>query len=148
MVLELPRSAGARFSAAHNFGWWELPNSWFGTTTFGALRWDTGLDLAYELDAAPEARSMHVVPHAGLGAMIAFEPGTVSIDTVLAMDPTDHADMNVRWSTGITGRLANTNPHRGSWLQPALTLAMVRTPEGWGGTIALDLAATRHRHGD
>jgi hypothetical protein len=147
MVLELPRSAGARFSASHNFGWMNLPASWFGTTTFGALRWDTGLDLAYELDTGPEERSMHVVPHAGLGALIAFRPGTVSIDTVLAMDPTDEGDMNVRWSTGVTGRLARPDPHRGSWLQPALTVAMVRTPEGWGGTIALDLAATRHRDG-
>jgi hypothetical protein len=144
MVLELPRSAGARFSASHMFGFLQLPSSWFGTRSYGALRVDTGLDLAYELDRAPADSPMHVIPRAGLGAMFAFRRATVSIDTVLAMDPTDQGDMNVRWSTGVTGRLGSPNG-RGSWLQPALTLAMVRTPDGWGGTIALDIAATRYR---
>lgn len=145
MVLELPRSAGARFSASHLLGFLQLPRSWFGTRSYGGLRVDTGLDLAYELDRGPEEHAMHVVPHAGLGAMIAFQRTTVSIDTVLAMDPTDRGDMNVRWSTGITGRFAPTTG-LGSWFQPGLTLAMVRTPEGWGGTIALEIAATRYRN--
>jgi hypothetical protein len=145
MVLELPRSAGARFSASHLFGFMDLPNSWFGTKSYGGLRIDTGLDLAYELDRRPEEHAMHVVPHAGLGAMIAFRRTTVSLDTVLAMDPTDTGDMNVRWSTGITTRFAPTTG-LGSWFQPGLTLAMVRTPDGWGGTIALEIAATRYRN--
>lgn len=144
MVLELPRSAGARFSASHLLGLLQLPSSWFGTRSYGGLRFDTGLDLAYELDRGPEARAMHVIPHAGLGALIAFRRTTVSVDTVLAMDPTDEGDMNVRWSTGVTTRFAPTTG-LGSWLQPGITLAMVRTPEGWGGTIALDIAASRYR---
>ena len=145
MVLELPRSAGARFSASHLFGFLDLPRSWFGTRTFGAIRWDTGLDLAYELDAPAQARRLHVVPHAGVGAQFVFRPVTVSIDSVLAMDPTDQGDMNVRWSTGVTGQLGSPAAHAGSWFRPALTLALVRTPDGWGGTVAIDLTATRHR---
>jgi hypothetical protein len=142
MVLELPRSAGARVSASHWFGLLQLPSSWFGTKSYGGLRVDTGLDLAYELDR--DEHAMHVVPHAGVGAVVAFQRTTVSIDTVLAMDPTDRGDTNMRWSTGITGRFAPTTG-LGSWFQPGLTLAMVRTPEGWGGTIAFDLAASRYR---
>jgi hypothetical protein len=145
MILELPRSAGARFSASHLFGYLQLPSSWFGTRSYGALRFDTGLDMGYELDRGPAERAMHVVPHAGLGSLFAFRPFTVSIDTVLAMDPTDQGDMNVRWSTGVTGRLARMD-RDGSWFEPGVTLALVRTPDGWGGTIAIDLAATRHRH--
>jgi hypothetical protein len=144
LVLELPRSAGARFSATHGFGWLQLPSSWFGTTTFGSIRWDTGLDIAYELDRGPDEKSMHVVPHAGLGALIAFRPGTVSLDTVLAIDPTDTGTLNTRWSTGITGRLARPDG-RGAWFHPALTVALVRTPDSWGWTFALDLAATGRR---
>lgn len=140
MVLELPRSAGARFSASHVFGALQLPGSWFGTKSFGGLRVDTGLDVAYELDA----QRMHLVPHAGVGAMVAFRRATVSLDSVVAMDPTDRADMRVRWSTGVTGRFAPTTG-LGSWFQPGVTLAMVRTPDGWGGTIALELAASRYR---
>ncbi len=145
MVLELPRSAGARFSASHLFGVLDLPSSWFGTRSYGGIRIDTGLDLAYELARRPEEHAMHVVPHAGLGALVAFRRTMVSVDTVLAMDPTDEGDMNVRWSTGVTTRFAPTTG-LGSWLQPAITLAMVRTPDGWGGTIAIDIAATRYRN--
>ncbi len=144
MVLELPRSAGARFSASHLFGVLDLPSSWFGTRSYGAIRFDTGLDIAHVLDRGQGEHDTHIVPHAGLGGMIAFQRLLVSIDTVLAMDPTDEGDMNVRWSTGLTGRFAPTTG-RGSWLQPGITLAMVRTPDGWGGTIALELAATRYR---
>ncbi len=144
LVLELPRSAGARFSSSHLFGFFQLPSSWFGTKSYGGIRVDTGLDLAYELDRGPEEHAMHVVPHAGLGAIVAFQRTTLSLDTVLAMDPTDQGDMNVRWSTGVTTRFAPTTG-LGSWFQPALTVAMVRTPDGWGGTIALDIAASRYR---
>jgi hypothetical protein len=142
MVLELPRSAGARFSTSHLFGF--LPTSWFGSRSFAALRLDTGLDIAHELDRKPTDRSLHMIPRAGLGILVAKRAGTLSFDTVVAMDPTDTSDMNVRWSTGVTGRLVRPDG-RGSWFHPALTLAAVRTPEGWGGTIAIDLAATKQR---
>ena len=53
-----------------------------------------------------------------------------------------------RFSAGVTGRLARTNG-QGGWLHPVSTLATVRTPEGWGATIAVDLAASaRTRRGD
>jgi len=35
------------------------------------------------------------------------------------------------------------------WLQPGATVAAVRTPDGWGATISLDLAAVwRPRHAE
>lgn len=145
MVLELSRSAGARLSASHMLGYLDLPRGWFGRRAFGALRWDSGIDLAYELDVPAAGRPMHVIPHAGLGALVAFRTASISLDTVIAMDPTDSGAMNVRWSTGVTGRLGSPDPERTAWYLPALTLALVRTPEGWGGTIALDLAVTRAR---
>lgn len=137
MVLELPRSAGARFSASHALGLWR-PSS----TSYGGLRIDTGLDLAYELDR--DENPMHVVPHAGIGAMFVFQRRTVSIDSVLAMDPRDRGELNVRWSTGLTTRFAPTSG-LGSWMQPGITIAMVRTPDGWGATLAIDLAASKYR---
>ena len=87
---------------------------------------------------------MHVIPRAGVGMLFAREQGTLSFDTAVAMDPTDHGAKRTRFSAGVTGRLVRTSG-RGRWFQPALTVATVRTPEGWGATIAIDLAATTKR---
>jgi len=97
-----------------------------------------------------DERLMHVIPRAGFGLLFARRLGTVSFDTAIALDPTDHGDLRTRFSAGVTGRLARTDGTGGS-LQPALTLATVRTPEGWGATLALDLAASarlRRRYAD
>jgi len=61
----------------------------------------------------------------------------MSVLLVLGYHPFVYRDAGIRWSTGRIGGRASQH-----WFQPALTLATVRTPERWGGTIALDLAAS------
>ncbi|MBA3452813.1 MAG: hypothetical protein H0T42_06970 [Deltaproteobacteria bacterium] len=147
LVLDLPRSAGVRLSGSKMFGFVTLPSRWLGRGVDLAARVDFGVDMARE---TTNERLMHVIPRAGFGLLFARYSGTVSFDTVLALDPTDHGDLRTRFSAGVTGRLARTDG-RGSWFHPALTLATVRTPEGWGATVAVDLAASardRRRHDD
>jgi len=147
LVLDLPRSTGVRLSASKMFGWVELPSRWITSGIHLAARTDVGVDMARE---SADERLMHVIPRAGFGLLFARRLGTVSFDTAIALDPTDHGDLRTRFSAGVTGRLARTDGTGGS-LQPALTLATVRTPEGWGATLALDLAASarlRRRYAD
>lgn len=139
LVLELPRSAGMRLSASKMFGWIDLPSRWIVSGIDVAARLDYGVDVARE---SANERLMHVIPRAGFGLLFARYRGTVSFDTALAVDPTDHGDLRTRFSAGVTGRLASTDG-KGWWVQPALTLATVRTPDGWGATIAVDLAAVK-----
>lgn len=138
LVLDVPRSAGMRLSSSKMFGWVDLPSRWIASGIDVAARLDYGVDLARE---SADKRLMHVIPRAGFGLLFARYGGTVSFDTALALDPTDHGDLRTRFSAGVTGRLATTSG-QGLWFQPALTLATVRTPEGWGATIAIDLAAS------
>lgn len=143
-VLELGRSAGVRLSTSTIMGW----HSWPGDVVqnvWEATRLDLGVDVAAELvgNDAP----VHIMPRAGISTMFTRERGTLSLDTAISLDPFVGRDANVRWSAGITGRLARFDG-TGWYLHPALSLAVVRTPDGWGGNLMFDLAAsarpTRH----
>ena len=81
--------------------------------------------------------------------MFTRERGTLSIDTAVSLDPFVDRNVNLRWSAGITGRLARVDG-TGWYLHPALSLAVVRTPGGWGGNLMFDLAASARpaRHYD
>ena len=140
-VLELPRTMGVRLSTSNLKGWSSPPMDWFGSRARFAMRYDVGLDVAAEFKNSQHDRIVHVIPRAGIGTMVAGKHGSLSFDTVAAIDPLVDFDWRLRWSTGITGRLARRDG-RGWFIQPALTLAAVRTPDGWGGTLMLDLAAT------
>ena len=140
-VLELPRSAGVRISTSKLTGWQELPRHWIVDDIQFSLRADLGLDVAVEYANSQHDRIVHVMPRAGLGTLFARKHGTISVDTALALDPLVDFEPKLRWSAGITGRLARRDG-TGFFLQPALTIAALRTPEGWAGTLAIDLAAT------
>jgi hypothetical protein len=141
-ALELPRSMGVRISTSMLQRWRSIPSGWlWDDDTKNAVRADLGLDIAVEYSNAVHDRITHVIPRAGIGTMFARKYGTVSLDTALSLDPLVDFEPRLRWSAGITGRLARVDG-RGIWFQPALTLASVRTPEGWAGTLMLDLAAT------
>ena len=150
LVLDLPRSIGVRLSASKMFGWIPLPSDWTVPGNRLAIRADFGVDLARELEIdTTVARPMHVIPRAGLGMLFVRRRSTVSFDSALALDPTDQGDLRTRWSAGVTGRIVRPDGRR-SWLQPAVTVAVVRSPEGWSTTLAIDLAASaqppRHRY--
>lgn len=145
-VLELGRSAGVRLSTSTIMGW----HSWPGDVVqnvWEATRLDLGVDVAAELvgNDAP----VHIIPRAGIGTMFTRERGTLSIDTAVSLDPFVDRNVNLRWSAGITGRLARVDG-TGWYLHPALSLAVVRTPGGWGGNLMFDLAASARpaRHYD
>ena len=142
LVMELPRSYGGRLSVSHLTGWgrWgQIPASWlwFGHSVPFAARVDVGFDFAREVDS----ENTIVVPRVAFGVLFARPSVTLSLDTAVAhaYDVTT-GDQGLRWSTGTTFRLADRRGH-GCAFQPALTLAAVRTPEGWGGAFALELGA-------
>jgi hypothetical protein len=144
-VLELPRTMGVRVSAASIGRWLSFPDHWlWGSDVDAATRFEVGLDVAVEYSNAVHERITHVIPRAGLGSVIAGERGRMSLsfDTAISVDPLVDFEPKVRWSAGITGRLARRDG-AGWFLQPALTLATMRTPDGWVGTLALDIAAAR-----
>jgi hypothetical protein len=136
-VLELPKTAGVRISTSRLLGWKDVP--WLSELR-RETRLDLGLDVAAEYANEIHGRIVHVVPRAGIGTMFACDHLTVAFETALAYDPFVYRDPGMRWSTGVTGRFGGRESHH--WFQPAVTLATVRTPEGWGGTVALDLAAS------
>lgn len=130
-VLELPRTAGVRLSHSRI---WIKDTPWTSVAQH-ILRVDLGLDVAGQYATENHQRIVHVIPRAGVGVMQQCDLGSVSVETALAYDPFVDRDGGLRWSAGVTGML------KLGWLQPAATVAAVRTPDGWGGTISLDLAA-------
>lgn len=137
-VLELPRSAGVRVSTSKLMGWHTFPSGFLGNA-LEATRFDLGVDVAIEL--VGNTNPVHVIPRAGIGSQIARGVVNLSIDTSLSMDPFVDRNVNLRWSTGLTTRLARVDGS-GWFVHPALSLAVVRTIDGWSGNLLLDLAAT------
>lgn len=139
-VLELPRTAGVRLSHSRI---WIKDTPWTSVAQH-ILRVDLGLDVAGQCATEDHRRIVHIIPRAGVGVMQQCDLGSVSVETALAYDPFVDHDGGLRWSAGVTGML------KLGWLQPAATVAAVRTPDGWGATISLDLAAVwqpRHAEG-
>lgn len=136
-VLSLPRATGVRLSHSQI---WIKDTPWTSIAQH-ILRVDVGLDVAAELANEPGQRSVHGIPRAGVGVMQQCDLGSITLETALAYDP--FVDDGLRWSGGVTGML------KLGWLQPAATIAAVRSADGWGGAIAIDLAAVMQpRHGD
>jgi hypothetical protein len=136
-VLELPRTMGVRMS--HSRIW--IKDAPWTSIAQHIMRLDLGLDVAGQYATEDHRRIVHVIPRAGLGVMQQCDIGSVSLETALAYDPFVEEDGGLRWSAGITGMLK-----LGSSFQPAATLATIRTPDGWGVTLAVDLAATLGHH--
>jgi hypothetical protein len=139
-VLELPRSAGVRLSHSRI---WIKDTPWTSIAQH-ILRVDVGLDVAGQYATEDHRRIVHVIPRTGVGVMQQCDLGSISLETALAYDPFVDRDGGLRWSAGMTGML------KLGWLQPAATVAAVRTQDGWSGTISLDLAAVwqpRHVEG-
>lgn len=134
-VLELPRTAGVRLGHSRI---WIKDTPWTSVAQH-ILRVDVGLDVAGEYATEDHRRIVHVIPRAGVGVMQQCDLGSITVESALSYDPFVDRDGGLRWSAGVTGML------KLGWLQPAATVAAVRTPEGWGGSIALDLAAVWHR---
>ena len=129
-VLELPRTAGVRLS--HSRLWADDVTYQLDRIT----RFDLGLDVAGQYATDDHARIVHVIPRAGIGTMIQNEVGAVAVESAIAFDPFVAHGGGMRMSAGITGGMTF------GWLRAAATLATVRTPDGWSGTLALDLAAS------
>ncbi len=138
-VLELPKTMGVRVSTSRLSRWDNLP--WFGSNADHAMRLDLGLDVAAEYANSVHDRIVHIMPRIGVGSQVAKKYATFSVETALSVDPFIDFDPRLRWSAGVTGRLVRRDGE-GWFLQPALSLATVRTPEGWGATLALDLTAS------
>jgi hypothetical protein len=130
-VLELPRTAGVRLS--HSRIW--IKDAPWTSVAQHILRVDLGLDVAGQYATEDHRRIVHVIPRAGVGVMQQCDLGSISVETAFAYDPFVEHDGGLRWSAGVTGML------KLGWLQPAATIAAVRTGDGWRGAIALDLAA-------
>jgi hypothetical protein len=141
-VLELPRSAGVRLSTSKLMGWHDLPNGWVHHVV-EATRFDVGVDVAVEL--VGNANPVHVIPRAGIGTLLTKGLVNLSLDTSLSADPFVDHDANLRFSAGLTGRLARLDGS-GWFVHPALSLAVVRTIDGWSGNLLFDLAATGTPH--
>jgi hypothetical protein len=135
-VLELPRTMGARMSTSKI---WIKDTPWTSIAQH-ILRLDVGLDVAGQYATEDHRRIVHVIPRAGVGVMQQCDLGSVSLETAIAYDPFVERDGGLRFSAGITGML------KMGWLQPAATLATIRTPDGWGATLSLDLAAVLQPH--
>ena len=140
-VLELPKTAGVRISTSRLTNWHSLPSSWFGSHTSHAMRLDVGLDVAAEYANSAHERIVHVMPRLGVGSQVSKKYTTISVDSALSVDPFVDFEPKLRWSTGLTARLVRRDGD-GWFFQPALSIAAVRTPEGWGATLAFDVAAS------
>jgi hypothetical protein len=130
-VLELPRTMGVRMS--HSQIW--IKNAPWTSIAQHILRLDIGLDVAGQYATEDHGRIVHVIPRMGIGVMQQCDLGSVSVETAVAYDPFVERDGGLRISAGITGML------KLGWLQPAATLAAIHTPDGWGATLSVDLAA-------
>jgi len=138
-VLELPRSAGARASVSKLIGWGRRPRMCIDL--FSAFRFDAGVDVASVL--ARPGNPVHVIPRGGFGVLLSLDGHwTYSIDTALSVDPFVGDGMDLRWATGITARRARADGGGNGVLLPAVTLAALRTPEGWSASLLLDVTAT------
>lgn len=132
LVMELPRSYGGRFAASKLSGW---SDSIMGGKRF-AFRLDGGFDYARET----ENKNTIVVPRAAFGILMSADHTTMSFDAVVAHAyDTATGDGGLRFSTGTTIRLADRYG-RSCGFQPAISVAAVRTPDGWGGALTLELA--------
>ncbi len=135
-VLELPRSAGVRLSTSKIYGW----KSFFGLCFDSAFRIDAGVDVASVL--ALPGNPVHVVPRAGVGMMATWHGNWVyGADAVISADPFVDDRTNLRFGAGLTARYARPDGRR-SVIQPAVTLATVRTHDGWSASLLLDLTAS------
>ena len=130
-VLELPRSVGVRLGHSRI---WIKDTPWTSVAQH-IMRVDLGLDIASQYATDEHDRIVHVIPRTGIGVMQQCDLGSITVETALAYDPFVDGDDGLRWSAGVTGML------KLGWLQPAATIAAVRTPDSWGATIAVDLAA-------
>lgn len=138
-VLELPRSAGARASISKLIGWKRRPKMCIDL--FSAFRFDAGIDVASVL--ALPGNPVHVIPRAGFGVLLSLDgKWTYSVDTALSVDPFVGDRNDLRFATGITARRARADGDGASVILPAVTLAGLRTPEGWSASLLLDLTAT------
>lgn len=138
-VLELPRSAGARASVSKLVGWGRRPRMCIDL--FSAFRFDAGVDVASVL--ALPGNPVHVIPRAGAGVLLSLDGNwTYSIDTALSVDPFVGDRMDLRWATGLTARRARADGDGNGVILPAVTLAALRTPEGWSASLLLDITAT------
>jgi hypothetical protein len=138
LVFELPPSYGARFAVSHLSPWLRAPPTWFGGRGRLAIRAEGGVDVAHTVTG----EISYAIPRAALGLLIAGRYANVSIDTVAANAQDLGGDSTLRWSTGATVRYADGDD---PGFLPALTFAAVRTPTGWGGVVALELAFARPR---
>ncbi|MDB4961894.1 MAG: hypothetical protein JWP01_1893 [Myxococcales bacterium] len=143
-VLELPRSAGVRISMSEITSWMNVPTRWLGPGIDVAFRYDLGFDTVQIL-----GEGLHAIPRIAGGALFTRRVFTISLDTALSI-PDPDGDSELRWSAGMTTSLARLDGS-GSRLQPAFRIATVRTGDGWGATLSLELAATakpRSRYDD
>jgi hypothetical protein len=142
-VLELPRSAGVRLSMSKLYGLRKLRMC---ISPLVGFRVDGGIDLASVL--ALPGNPVHIVPRAGAGMMVSLGGRyTYSVDTALSLDPFAGRGADLRWSAGISARRARVDGS-GSVIQPGITIAAVRTAEGWGANLLVDLLATTPVSGD
>jgi hypothetical protein len=141
-VLELPRSAGVRLSTSKLMGWHTFPSGLLNSFV-EATRFDLGVDVAVEL--VGNVNPVHVVPRAGIGSLLTKGLVNLTLDTSLSADPFVDNNANLRFSAGLTGRLARLDGS-GWFIHPALSLAIVRTIDGWSGNLLFDLAATGKPH--
>jgi hypothetical protein len=140
-VLGLPRNAGGRISLTKLFG--PYPHARSGAESHSkrqTLRLDLGVDAGFILDDRP-----YVIPRAGLGFVFAQRFTSLAFETAIARAPSADGDDHVRWSAGVTGRLVKRKrwwDNRGPFerVQPAITVATVRTIESWATTLSLELA--------
>jgi hypothetical protein len=135
-VLELPRSAGVRLSTSKIYGW----KSFMGLCFDSAFRIDAGIDVASVL--ALPGNPVHVIPRAGVGMLATWHGNWVyGADLAVSADPFVDDRNNLRIGAGLTARHARPDGRR-SVIQPAVTLATVRTVEGWSASLLLDLTAS------
>ena len=142
LVMELPRAYGGRLAVSRLSGW---------RHEVDRTRYAYRLDAGFVYARAADGEHTTVVPRAAIGALISRPYATLSLDTAIAHAyDTASGDGGLRWSTGTTIRLADRKG-RGCGFEPALTVAAIRTSEGWGGALSLELgfgAPTRTPYSD
>ncbi len=163
-VLGLAGATGVRLSGSSLRPWRKV----FGETFGADERWRDALEVTTRVDVgidAVEARTspsrlsdprddsaQHVIARAGAGVMLARYSWTLSIDTVAAiMHRNDRDGVELRWGGGATLRRVGRDSDKREGvprLQPSLTLAGLRTADGWAATAMIELTITARRYGD